>query len=389
MRILQVNKFLYRKGGAESYLFNLVDLLAKHGQEVQTWGPREPLNFDRREGLWRDLEKFGHMIWSREAARQFECVVREFKPEVVHIHNIYHHISPSILPVAARYRVPVIMTVHDYHLVNPNYTLYDHGEICERRGLSAIAHRCIKNSVAASLADVVEWQMHKWLRVYERYVGRFLVPTEFVKIKLVEAGMDRKKIEVVSLPVGDSEARLPSERRPSLPYILYAGRITEEKGVYVLLEIAKQLSEIQFKIAGTGPEESGVRCQVSGVRNVELLGFVEKTQLQELIAGARLVLVPSLWYDPSPLAVLEAMAAGKVVVASKIGGISELIEHDKTGFLVKPGVVDDGVVRLQKVWHDQTLLKQVGKAAVEEVRRKHDPEKHYEKLMEIYRASGH
>jgi len=444
MKILQVHKYLYRKAGAEAYVLDLARALEEHRHEVRLWGtdhnaPPPPLtlrggepllvrhlNFDQREGLMSDLKKFGHMIWSFEAARKFERVLQEFKPDVVHIHNIYHHISPSILKVAARYRVPVVMTVHDYHLINPNYVLYDHGAICERTGFSAIAHRCIKNSFTASAADVIEHAVHRCLRVYERSVVRFLTPTEFVKEKLVEGGIEENKIEVVKLPVVHNPP-LPSlilreGDRSAIPhlkvrggrgsYALFAGRLVEEKGIYLVLEMAKRLPEINFKIAGDGPAMSDLALHVTRytLHNVELLGFVEKEKLQELIVGARLVLVPSLWYDPSPFAVLEAMAAGKVVVGSRIGGIAELIVDGKTGFLVgirncesstkttkvhnSPlpplilrGEIVDWVDVIEKLWDDTALLAQVGKAAQEYAARVHSQETHYEKIMDIYRGT--
>ena len=390
----------------------------------------EPFNFDRREGLWRDVKKVGHMMWSLEAARKFEDVLKRFHPDIVHVHNIYHHLSPSILSVAKRRRVPIVMTVHDWHLINPNYSLYDHGAICERQGLAALLHRCIKNSFSASFADVVEHAAHRLLRVYDRNVSRYLVPTEFVKNKLLEYGMDAGKIDVVKLPIVPSPAptgvgapsplgrgrayRFPSPRGRGQGegygdgYVLFAGRLAEEKGIYLLLEIAKQLPEIQFKIAGDGPELENVKCKMENEKllNVELLGFVENERLQELIAGARLVVVPSLWYEPSPLSVLEAMAAGKVVVASRIGGIPDLIEDGRTGFLIPTNYEPIANIRannvrmfvspvrqfvvpwidtIKKVYYDEALLASVGASAQDHVRRIHDPEIHYDRMMKIYR----
>ncbi|KKU13706.1 MAG: Glycosyl transferase group 1, partial [Parcubacteria group bacterium GW2011_GWC2_45_7] len=335
MRILQVNKYLYRRAGAEAYVLDWAELLIKHGQETGLWGTEafpchsegaqrlknpvhkgtgsfasaqddvvifndllvEERHFDQREGFWRDIKKVGHMIWSWESVRKFEEVLQRFKPDIVHIHNIYHHISPSILPMAKRFGVPVVMTVHDYHLINPNYNLYDHGEICERKGIYAIAHKCIKDSYAASFADVLEWGIHKMLRVYDNNVARYVVPTEFVKEKLVEQGIGGRHIEVVPLPVILNGVQCSEEFRANardgrtymrdslLPavaqndsnggYVLFAGRITREKGVYLLLEMAKKLPEMQFKIAGTGPELTNVKLKIKNekLENIELLGF--------------------------------------------------------------------------------------------------------------------
>ena len=199
MRILQVHKYLYPRDGASTYLFAIVGLLKDHGHEVMLWGPEEPMNFDRREGIIKDIKKFGHMIWSFEAARKFEEVLMRFKPDVIHAHNIYHHISPSILKVAARHRIPVVMTVHDYHLINPNYVLYDHGAVCERSGVASIAHRCIKNSYTATCADVIETRIHKLMGVYRNHVAEYLAPTNFVRNTLVEHGMHANQINNLPL----------------------------------------------------------------------------------------------------------------------------------------------------------------------------------------------
>ncbi len=402
MRILQVHKYLYRRAGAEAYVWDLANLLVEHGHTVGVWGTNanteyriqnaeyfddllvEYTRFDRREGFWKDLKKFDRMIWSAEAEKKFEQTLQVFKPEVVHIHNIYHHLSPSILPVAAYYRIPVVMTVHDYHLINPNYSLYDHGAICERQGLAAIAHRCIKNSYAATVADVVERGIHRALRVYEKNIAKFLAPTEFMKEKLVQGGVAERKIEVARLPVY-VKLKIPNVKLGD--YILFAGRLTEEKGIHLLLDIAKQWPEMQFKVAGVGAEIGNVECRIKNekLKNVELLGFQEKPALQRIIARARIVIVPSLWYENSPYAVLEAMGAGKVVVASRIGGIPELIADGKTGFLVNISRTAPWVDTLKKVYYDAPLLKRVGQAAREAIRREHDPEMHYRRLMEIYK----
>lgn len=407
MRILQIHKYLYRKAGAEAYMLGLADLLSKHGHEVGLWGTDEKikiqdskfkifddllveaLNFDKREGWKKDFKKFKHMVWSKEAAEKFEKVLKRFKPDVIHVHNIYHHISPSILPVARKYNIPVVMSVHDYKLINPNYVLYDHGEICERDNLGAILHRCIKNSYAATIADVLEMTVHRMLGVYES-VAKFIVPTTFVKRKLVERGVDVWKIETVPLMVEQKNIKT-KEHKNMDSYILYAGRLMEEKGIYLLLEVAKKLPEINFKIAGTGPELRNVELRIKDeeLSNIELLGFVEKDKLEQIIAQARLVVVPSLWYEPSPLAVLEAMSAGKVVVATQIGGIANLIDDRETGFTLETSNVVQWVDQIQKIWHDDALLKKVGKAASDHVRSVHNPEDHYEKIMEIYRAVCH
>jgi len=438
MKILQVNKFLYRRAGAEAYMLDLAELLAQHGHEVGLWGTKErfkisdlrfqifeellmePINYDKREGLIKNLKKFGHMVWSREAAKKFEEVLKKFKPDIIHIHNIYHHISPSILAVARRYKIPVVMTVHDFKLINGNYSLFDHGAICERDGLAMVWHRCIQDSYLASLADLVEMTVHWALGVYKNDIARYLTPHQFVKNKLAVGGFDEKKIEILPLFVdfhnspqpplnlrGGDANDPPLKIRPMArsarlieggeggvmnDYILFAGRLTTEKGIWLLLEIARALPEIKFKIAGAGPEEKSFKLQVSSckLKNVELLGFVEKSELQQLITGARLVVVPSIWYELSPLAVLEAMAAGKAVMANNLGSMPYLIDDGKTGVLVSVVNMEVGLLltswvdKIKQIYHDDALLTRVGQAAKEHVLKENDAEKHYEKIMQIY-----
>jgi len=427
MKILQVNKYLYRKAGAEAYLFDVADLLASHGHEVALWGTdekvkneiRQPaermleplvgaMNFDKREGIVRDLKKFGHMIWSTEAARKFEVVLKRFRPDVIHIHNIYHHLSPSILSVARCHKIPVVMTVHDYKLINPNYSLYDHGTVCERDNLPAISHRCIQNSYLATFADVIEMTIHRIGGFYRRGIKHFLVPALFAKEKLAQHGIPSSSMTVLPLPVRSARLQSRPIDATASPYILFAGRLAASKGVDVLLHVAKHLRDIPFKIAGTGPETKNVELRIkqSELKNVELLGFVQKEKLQKVIAGARLVVVPSQWYEVSPFAVLEPMAQGKAVMASNLGGMTNLIEEGKTGFLVDAlrviasetkqsqrsprslhslaMTVEAWVDAIQNVYYDEKLLKRVGEAGRSYIERVHDPERHYEALMEIY-----
>lgn len=409
MRILQVNKFLYRRAGAEGYMLDLAELLASHGHEVALWGTSEgytphttrcqvfqdllmsEAHFDKSEGLAKDAGKVGRMIWSREAAEKFETLIKRWRPDVVHLHNIYHHLSPSIIAVCRRRKIPVVQTLHDFKLICPNYKLFTKHDVCERcfvhQYWNAVSNRCLQGSFSASAAAATEMWIHRALGVYEKGVAHFLTPSRFLRDLLIRWGKDGGKITHVPLftfPTSPTSV----ETLVGLVgnSILFAGRITEEKGIWLLLEIARALPKIPFKIAGTGPEFESVKCKVKSEKllNIEMLGFQEKAQMQKLIAGARLVIVPSIWYENYPLAVLEAQAAGKAVLASDSGGIPEMIENWQTGFLARRGKAADFIDKIKEIYYDEALLDRVGKAAAEAVGIRNDPERHYQEMLKIY-----
>ncbi|MDP3244877.1 MAG: glycosyltransferase family 4 protein [bacterium] len=377
----------------------------------------EPLDFGRQEGLVKSFRKFKTMLWSTEAAKKFAAVLQEFKPDVIHIHNIYHHLSPSILAVAKRHKIPVVQTLHDYKWICPNYKLFTQGAICQRcrryRYWNAVTHKCLQDSLVASGAAAGEMWWHRLSRVYEKGVARFITPSDFLRETLIKWGKDKNKIvtlhNFIKIPLvppftkGEAVGSLPQdvlslsqrERQRGIlskgelerNFILFAGRLAEEKGIDLLLQIAQALPEIKFKIAGQ--KIGNWKLEIGNLDNVEWLGFKKKEALQELIVKARLVVAPSLWHENYPMSVLEAQAAGKAVLASASGGIPEMIKDGETGFLVnlrnyeiQPSL---WVAKIKEIYDNETLLKKVGAAAREQVTENNDPEEHYRKIMEIYR----
>ncbi len=407
MRILQVHKYLYPKAGAERYFLDVSRLLFKKGHTVGMWGTNEKfqypvveelkgfeiykdllvdeIHFDKREGFLKDAAKAAHFMWSREAARKFRRVLQRFQPDIIHIHNIYHHLTPSILAVARRAGIPVVMTVHDWSLVNPNYSLFDHGEVCERQGLSAILHRCIQNSLVASALSVVAFAVQKIMRTEKRAIKAYLVPVPFALKQLKHAKIPASKIHIIPYPVPVESERGP-HREPTEPFVLYAGRLSAEKGVSTLIAAAAHLPGMRFVIAGAGPESEALRaeCVIKSITNVEFTGFIPREMLATYIKSARLILVPSLWYDVSPYAVLEAQAAGKAVLASNIGGIPDLIDDGKTGFLFAPGNARILANRIESLVAHPRMLDDVGRRAEERIKNRHEAEAHYQALMNIY-----
>ncbi len=401
MKILQINKYHYVRAGAERYVFDVTRLLEARGNEVVPWSMHHPDNvptpwsrffvserrYDKREGLVKEAEKAMNIIWSREAARQLRALLREFRPDVAHIHNIYHQLSPSILTVLKREKIPVVWTVHDFKWICPNYKLYTEHAVCERchvyKYWNAVLHRCVSDSRMASALAAVEMAIHRMGGWYERDVARAIAPTAFLRDLLGRWGKDVSRISHVPHFIDPAQfAAFPSTLGEE---IVYAGRLSEEKGVARILELAAALPDRPFRIIGTGPAEQHLKDTAagSGLRNVTFAGFLSGEPLFRAIASARMVIVPSQWHENFPYAVLEAMALGKTVVASASGGISEIIEDGQSGFLLPPGDAARWVDTVAHLAQDGPLLAATGERARARAAR-YSPDLHYERLMRIY-----
>lgn len=416
MRILQINKFFYRRGGSEAYFFDLIKLLERHGHEVIHFSMQHPKNFDspykeffineinfeRREGLPRDLKKFGHSLYSLEAKKRLENLILETKPDVAHLHNVSHHISPSIFSVLKKYKIPVVQTLHDYQLICPNFKLFTRGVVCERckkyRYWNAVIYKCIHDSRLESLAECFEMYFHRAGQFYENGVYYFVTPSKFLENKLNEWGVIRKlkvkseklKVNVVHIPHFLDVVGYEPKYEPG-SYIIYFGRLVKEKGLDILFE-ALASSGIRLKIVGHGSEKEKLKVKSEELKvNVEFIEHKSGKELHDLIRNSKFVVLSSIWYENYPVSLLEAGALGKAVVGSRLGGIPEIIENGVNGFLAEPADANDWREKIQRLWSDDDLCEQMGRRARELVTERNKPENHYKQLMEIYRgivASG-
>lgn len=345
----------------------------------------DEIHFDRSEGIVKDVKKVAHMIWSTEARRKFSVLLDDFKPDLVHLHVLYHQVSPSILPELGRRKIAAVMTSHDYHLISPNYALLTRGKPCGTcLGGSfwrTVGMNCL-DSAGKSVAGAVEHLVHRTLRVYEKNIQRVMCPSKFMYDLFIKLGIKPSRLAYLPNPV------FP---KPNVPVrlgdaVVYAGRLSSEKGVSLLLEAAEALPAIPFVIIGDGPERSQLENVVHERRlgNVQLLGFKQGSSLWEAVGGARLVTVPSVYYENFPYAALEPMGIGKAVVASRIGGIPEIIRDGETGFLVPPRDAAAFIDKIKEVYYRTDLLARVGNHAAAYVRTTYDPAAHLGRLEKIY-----
>lgn len=345
MKILMVNKFLYPRGGSESYMLKLGEELTALGHEIQYFGMYDEkntvgnsanlytTNMDfHSTGVARFLYPF-KIIYSLEAKKKIGKVLDDFKPDIVHMNNINFQLTPSIIYAVKKRNIPLVQTVHDYQMICPNHLLYSFSETkpCDRciKGskLNCLKYNCIHNSKVKSLLGVVESKLYSFLKTYKK-VDLYICPSVFLENKLLAAS-NIYADKTFTIHNFIERKFTPEKKEQSTPYIVFVGRLSKEKGVELLSETAKLLPEYNFIVAGNGPDGE---C-LEGIPNVTLKGFVTGVELTNLMANAKLLIAPSVCYENCPLSILEAHSMGVPVVTMNSGGMAELVEDGKTGGL--------------------------------------------------------
>lgn len=406
MKILMVDKYFFVKGGAERYMFELSKVLEANGHEVIPFAMRHPDNFESGyssffpdnidynvESFWSKASTFlqasGRMVYSRDARRKMEQLIAEVQPDIAHVHMIDHQLSPSILLPLKKNGIPIIQTVHQYKLVCPNYKLYNPatGKICEKcldgNLLHPITERCHKNSIVASTLIAIESSIHRALRIYEKNIDIFHVPSHFMGRKFRQAGIGEDKIRHLFYTI-QIQKYTPNFEPGN--YLLYFGRLSHEKGILTLLKAAKSYPDAPIHIVGDGPQRLDLENFVveKRLKNVKFMGLKSGAELESLVKNARAVIVPSEWYDNSPLVIYESFAYGKPVIAAKMGGMPELVEHQENGLLFEAGNVEELTECMQQLWLHPQQASVYGKAARAKAEREFGPEVHYQKIYEWY-----
>ncbi|MEW6518553.1 MAG: glycosyltransferase family 4 protein [Thermodesulfobacteriota bacterium] len=399
MKVLLVNKFFYLKGGAERVYFQEREGLLAGGHQVVEFAMRHSANiYTESESFFASYVdyfepmSFGkklitaiRFIHSSEAVRKIRDLVKEQKPDIVHLHNIYHQLTPSIIPALKQLGVPVVLTVHDGKLICPSYLMLRHGHqclLCRERGIrNVIVKRC-QDSMSRNLLLFAEALWHRWKRSYEQ-VDLFISPSEFHK-KLISARVDESKIRVLpnGIEILQFEPRFDHDG-----YVLFFGRISPEKGIKTLLEAFSFLqSKPQLKIVGSGPLEN--ELQRTYGKTAEFLSYMSGEKLKNIIRGAACVVVPSECIENCSMTVLESMALGKPVIGSRVGGIPEQIIDGKTGLLFEPGNSTELAKKINDLLADNHSLISMGKSARQRVEEKYTILQHMDGLLNIYSSLG-
>jgi glycosyltransferase involved in cell wall biosynthesis len=394
MKILLANKFFHLNGGSETVFFQERDFLLEQGHEVVDFSMADERNlpssfvdffvpntsYNSGGGIAQRLQQAISFVHSSVAVRKIEELIVQEKPQIAHLHNIYHQLTPSIIPVLKKHGVKVVLTLHDYKLVCPSYLALKNEAICNGcaggKFWNAFTMNC-QNSRMRGLLLSAEAMFHKWRGSYDG-VDLFLAPSRFLA-DLIGLRISPEKIKV--LPNGiDVDTYQPSSADQG--YGLYFGRLSREKGVKTLLRAHQSLKiNLPLKMVGTGPLEEELRGEYP---EVVFLGYQSGQALHNLIANSAFVVVPSEWYENCSMVVLEAMAFGKPIIGSRIGGIPEQIEDGKTGFLFEMGNVAELAEKMEFLAGDAELRDQMGRAARRKLEQEYSLAEHNRQLLSIY-----
>lgn len=395
MRILLVNKYFYRKGGAETYFFALAEGLKALGHEVAFFSMQHPNNepsywskyFVSEKDYVGDISAFkkvqeaSTLIYSFEAKRKFEALLEEFKPDIIHMNNVHRQLTLSILdaPYLKKHHVPVVYTAHDYILLCPAYTMVNgRGEVCDacldKHFMHATKNVCVKGSRAKSALATMEAEFLKLHHSYDK-IDLIIAPSRFMKDKLDEGGFAGKTVAMqnfltdLQMAMGTRVAnthKFEDAKAGSRPYFLFFGRLSKEKGILTLVKAFLQAAGLaggnadaqsddqsaqvlpdvwDLHIVGDGPERDAIEQLITeagskAASRIRLLGYKTGEELQHEVGNARFSVLSSEWRENMPYSGLESLAAQTPVIGARIGGIPELVVESKTGFGFEAGNAD-------------------------------------------------
>lgn len=402
MKVLQINKYYYEKGGSERTLFLLTDLLESHGVEVIAFSMKDARNLPcKTSSYFVDPVDYKSMFWtekvkslfrpfaSSEVKEKLRQLIQNEHPDVAHLHNLSFHLTSSVIRVLEEEGVPFVMTLHDYGLIAPNYTMNCNGKACThllpqaRLQWKAILHRCYDRSflkTAISALDI-------WLNRPKFLEAKtWMSPSLFLANRFKEFGWPNGGLKVLPHFIPSQPESVLD--RPRDIDILFVGRLTEEKGVRVLFDAIDQLNlPLKVVIVGSGPQGSDVRNRSLNTKCIQWKPHCSYPELTALYSRAKIIVVPSLWFENAPYVLLEAMSYGCVPVASRIGGIPEIVRDQKDGRLFTPGSSKELYTILQELLeNDQPLIK-YRRSSFQRIKEHYDPKSHFQRLLEIYRSA--
>lgn len=394
MKILFANKFFFRNGGSEVVMFNEMELMRESDNDVIEFSMHDPRNlpskYDRyfvSEKSYRSASRSSKiksalsLIHSPEAVEKIRALIIDEKPDILHCHNIYHQLTPSIISAASRLNVPVVLTLHDYKPICPVYTRLRGGDVCTScsngRFETLLKQRCADGSLGKSALLWAEARYHAAVRSYH-YVSRFIAPSRFMRDAMTRRfGKDK----LVHIPNGIDASRIKTSDDDER-YVLYLGRLSSEKGVETLLQThAADHASWRLVIAGTGPLLEDYRSRFPCA---EFVGHLTGEALEDTLRKASVIVVPSEWHENSPLSILEAMAHAKPIVASRIGGIPELVRDGATGLLFEPKNSRELSDRLRALLDDAGLRTKLGREARRVVETEYSLSNHATALLSLY-----
>jgi glycosyltransferase involved in cell wall biosynthesis len=385
MKIVLVHN-AYQQAGGEDVVFDSEKrLLERAGHHVI---PYLRSNREVQNGsILGRIAVLPRMVWSSETRRDFDALLEAESPNLVHVHNTFMVISPSIYSACRERRIPVVQTLHNFRLICPSANFYRDGRICEEcldyGLLRSVRYGCYRNSRGATAGVALMLAFHRRLNTWRESVTRFIALTEFAKEKFVAAGFP-PDLCVVKPNFVDPD---PCERMTAGEYAVYIGRLAEDKGLHVLLDAWKQLPvQYPLQIVGDGPERATLEVQMRDLKlaGVTFRGRLSREEAIATVKNARFVVVPSTWYETFGMCIAESFACGTPVLCSRLGAMKEIVTDHYTGLHFNPGDAQDLACKVEWAWNHPAELAEMGRAARRKYETDYTAEKNYSLLMQIY-----
>jgi len=385
MKIVLVHNF-YRQAGGEDVVFQSEKrLLERAGHAVI---PYVRSNMELKEDSLVDrIGIVAGMIWSQESRQRFAAILDAERPDVVHVHNTFMVISPSIYPACSERGIPVVQTLHNFRLLCPASSFFRNGMVCEEclnhSLFRSVLHGCYRNSRQASGAVAAMLAAHRALGTWQKSVTRYIALTHFGKEKFVRAGFPADKI-VVKPNFVDPD---PGERLRAGEYALFVGRIDETKGTRVLLDAWNRLpAKYPLQVVGDGPDRQWMEAQARALRLSEVIfrGRLSRDEAVEAVKGARFTIMPSTWYETFGLCIIESFACGTPVLCSRLGAMSDVVDDQVTGLHFNPSDPEDIAKKVEWAWNHPLELAWMGRRARQKYESEYTAAKNYSQLMKVY-----
>ena len=380
IRILAIhNRYIY-PGGEDQVFQNETHLLELKGHLVTRY-----VEDNKKIPNLSPLQVALGSFWSVNTYRNVRRLLKTGSYDLLHIHNFFPLVSPSVYYAARFAGVPVIQTLHNFRLMCCNALFFRNGSICEacltkKIGWPGIRFGCYRKSYLQSAVASLSFAMHRFLGTWNNMIDRYIVLTDFSKSKFISAGLPFKKIIVKPNFLSND----PGENDKPGRYALYIGRLSAEKGIDTLLNAWHDLHRIPLKIAGDGPLKSKILKAVDLNPNIEYLGSLPHSTAIQLIRDARFIVVPSEWYEHFPMVVVESFACGRPVIASQIGSLAKIVNHGISGYLFSPGNNKDLALNALKLWDSKYLCRKFGAKARSLFKKKYSMEPNYQQLKSVY-----
>jgi len=381
-----VHDYYAEWGGEDACFEQEVTLLKQYGHDVESYTRH---NDEIADYSWaKKSQLFFETTWSSRTYQELSRTIIQFRPDIVHVHNFFPLVSPSLFYLCAGARTPVVATLHNYRLLCPKALFFRDGQVCEdcleHNSLwPSLVHRCYRNSAVQTATVAGMLQFHRTKKTWVDKVDGYIALTDFAKQKFIKGGMTDEQIYVRPNFLVKDFGVGPEKRQ----YAIFVGRLSPEKGVLTLLEAWRHLPNIPLKIVGDGPLRAVITEKLadSALKHVEVLGFVAPEKVMALIRGANLLIMPSEWYETFGRTIIEAFSAGTPVLASRLGAMAELVGDDCEGKLFTPGDAEDLRHQVAIMYAQPEQMMRWGKNARLKYERLYDANSAYESLSAIYR----